>query len=305
MNPHKKEVIHSFLRAFLPALTHAHQYTISHQLSVSSISTAYSHLLEAIGNDQTLPLLFIDDRVVINKEPLEDSVYINRFIYFFKSRGIHHLRIHQGITLEEITSFIEMLTASPTPSIDNTLFPHIRFGKVGLGYKTDGGKDDGAYETTENETEGTKTVDEDVSGALRIAHHFEAINKEDLDLMVDVYDAVKRNQSLPDLEIKRTVTDIINAIKQGSSTLLTFSPLRVLDEYTFTHSTNVCILTLAQAMALKIKDDMLHAIGVAAMLHDIGKIFVPEEVLNKQEDTHRYGMETNQKTSTERGGIPS
>ncbi len=285
MNPLKKEAIHRFLRAFLPALTHAHQYTISHQLSVSSISTAYSHLLEAIGSDEALPLMFIDDRVVINREPLEDSVYSSRFIHFFKSRGIHHLRIHQGITLEEITSFIAMLTASPTPSIDNALFPHIRFGKVGLGYKTDEEMGAGTDETAESKTTETgenRSVDVDKSGVLRIAHHFETINKEDLDLMVDVYDAVKRNKSLPDIEIKRTVTDIINAIKQGSSTLLTFSPLRILDEYTFTHSTNVCILTLAQAMTLKIKDDMLHAIGVAAMLHDIGKIFVPEEILNKQ-----------------------
>ena len=40
--------------------------------------------------------------------------------------------------------------------------------------------------------------------------------------------------------------------------------------------------TLAQAMGLKIEESLLHDIGVAAMLHDIGKIFVPEEVLNKR-----------------------
>ncbi|MBA4391274.1 MAG: hypothetical protein C0399_10095 [Syntrophus sp. (in: bacteria)] len=127
-----------------------------------------------------------------------------------------------------------------------------------------------------------RAVDVEKQGILQTAHHFKTIHTQDLDLMADVYDAAKRNHDLPDREIKRVVTDIITAIKQGSSMLLTFSPLRVLDEYTFTHSTNVCILTLAQAMALKIKDELLHAIGVAAMLHDIGKIFIPEEVLNKQ-----------------------
>jgi len=99
--------------------------------------------------------------------------------------------------------------------------------------------------------------------------------------MENVYGAIKKEQSLPDREIRDAVTDIISAIKQESSVLITFSPLRILDEYTFTHSTNVCILTVAQAMALKIKEEMLHDMGVAAMLHDIGKIFVPEEVLNK------------------------
>jgi HD-GYP domain-containing protein (c-di-GMP phosphodiesterase class II) len=285
MNPSKKELIHTFLRTFLPALTHAHQYTISHRLTVSSIALAYDHLLGAIGNDQSLPLLFIDDRVVVNKEPLEDTVYSNRFIHFFKSRGIHHFSIHQGITLEEMTSFIERLSASSAPSIDNTSFCHIRFGKVGLGYKSGEEADDGNPEMAEgepDETEGKVWVIPEEQETVQAADRFAAIHEQDIDLMVDVYDAVRTNRSLPDREIKRVVTDIIKAIKQGSSVLLTFSALRVLDEYTFTHSTNVCILTLAQAMALRIKDEWLPPIGVAAMLHDIGKIFVPEEVLNKQ-----------------------
>ena len=91
MNPQKKERIHSFLRAFLPALTNAHQYTISHQLAVASIETAYTELLEAIGRDLTLPIVIVEDRVVVNEEPLEDSIYISRFIQFFRSRGIQHI----------------------------------------------------------------------------------------------------------------------------------------------------------------------------------------------------------------------
>jgi HD-GYP domain-containing protein (c-di-GMP phosphodiesterase class II) len=83
------------------------------------------------------------------------------------------------------------------------------------------------------------------------------------------------------MEIKNLVTDLIAAIRHESSVLLSFSPLRVLDEYTFTHSTNVSILNLAQAMALGIKGEELHEIGVAALLHDTGKLYVPEEVLNK------------------------
>ena len=58
-------------------------------------------------------------------------------------------------------------------------------------------------------------------------------------------------------------------------------PLREMDEYTFTHSLNVCILNLAQGMSLGFKGQLLHDFGIAAMLHDVGKQFVPEEILNK------------------------
>jgi HD-GYP domain-containing protein (c-di-GMP phosphodiesterase class II) len=284
MNPHKKERIQSFLRAFLPALTNAHQYTISHQLAVVSIETAYTHLLEAIDRDLILPIVIVEDRVVINEEPLEDSIYISRFIQFFKSRGIQYIRVNHGIIQEELTSFVAMLTAGPVSPTDAQTFPHIQFGKVGLGFKKEeeeqnsGADDSGEYEAN-NEEDANR---EEKQKTAQIKRYFENIQEKELGLMEGVYDAIKRNQGLPDREIKDAVTDIITAIKQESSVLITFSPLRTLDEYTFTHSTNVCILTLAQAMALKIKEELLRDIGVAAMLHDIGKIFVPEEVLNKQ-----------------------
>jgi HD-GYP domain-containing protein (c-di-GMP phosphodiesterase class II) len=280
MNPQKKERLHSFLRAFLPALTNAHQYTISHQLAVVSIETAYTQLMEAIGRDLTLPIVIVEDRVVVNEEPLEDSIYISRFIEFFKSRGIQYIRVNQGITKEELTSLVAMFTAGPLQPVDTQTFPHIQFGKVGLGFKKDEEEQENADEAGKYETNEDGTEEEQKTA--RIRRYFENIQKKELGLMENVYGAIKREQSLPDREIKDAVTDIITAIKQESSVLITFSPLRILDEYTFTHSTNVCILTLAQAMALKIKEDLLHDIGVAAMLHDIGKIFVPEEVLNKQ-----------------------
>jgi HD-GYP domain-containing protein (c-di-GMP phosphodiesterase class II) len=282
MNPQKKESIHSFLCAFLPALTNAHQYTISHQLAVASIETAYTKLLEAIGRDLTIPIVIVEDRVVVNEEPLEDSIYISRFIHFFKSRGIQYIRVNQGIIQEELTSFVAMLTAGPVSSVNTQTFPHIQFGKVGLGFKKDEEEQSGADEAGEYETNEEKADTEEKLKTAQIRRYFENIQEKELGLMEDVYSAIKRNQGLPDREIKDAVTDIITAIKQESSVLIAFSPLRILDEYTFTHSTNVCILTLAQAMALKIKEELLHDIGVAAMLHDIGKIFVPEEVLNKQ-----------------------
>jgi HD-GYP domain-containing protein (c-di-GMP phosphodiesterase class II) len=175
-----------------------------------------------------------------------------------------------------------MLTAGPASPADTQTFPHIQFGKVGLGFKKDEEEQESADETGEHATDEENAEAEEDQKTAQIRRYFENIQEKELGLMENVYGAIKREQNLPDREIRDAVTDIISAIKQESSVLITFSPLRILDEYTFTHSTNVCILTLAQAMALKIKEDMLHDMGVAAMLHDIGKIFVPEEVLNKQ-----------------------
>ena len=53
------------------------------------------------------------------------------------------------------------------------------------------------------------------------------------------------------------------------------------DEYTFTHVANVGILTMSQAETLGFKGEQLHQIGVASLLHDVGKLFIPDEILNK------------------------
>jgi len=53
------------------------------------------------------------------------------------------------------------------------------------------------------------------------------------------------------------------------------------DNYTFSHSTNVTIYTLAMAMKMGYNDKQLNEIGMGSMLHDIGKVVIPKEILNK------------------------
>jgi HD-GYP domain-containing protein (c-di-GMP phosphodiesterase class II) len=47
------------------------------------------------------------------------------------------------------------------------------------------------------------------------------------------------------------------------------------------HSTNVSVLTIFQGETLGIKDQLLHDIGLAALLHDVGKMFISKEILEK------------------------
>ena len=62
-----------------------------------------------------------------------------------------------------------------------------------------------------------------------------------------------------------------------------FEPIRELknfDDYTFTHALNVCVLSSALARALRVSEEMVNAIAMAALCHDLGKKEVPKEILN-------------------------
>jgi putative nucleotidyltransferase with HDIG domain len=57
--------------------------------------------------------------------------------------------------------------------------------------------------------------------------------------------------------------------------------LQAHDDYTVTHSLNVCILVVAQATYLGLSESPLREVGLAALLHDIGKETIPSQILNK------------------------
>ena len=67
--------------------------------------------------------------------------------------------------------------------------------------------------------------------------------------------------------------------------------IRDYDEYTFTHSVNVCIFSVAMGKKLGFTKLQLYDLGMTALLHDVGKARVPSEILNKSRRPRRGGVE--------------
>ena len=83
------------------------------------------------------------------------------------------------------------------------------------------------------------------------------------------------------VRLEQVVWSLMDALQRATREILPLAPLKTHDDYTFVHSVNVSLLTLAQARSFAIEGARLHAIGLAAFLHDIGKLKIPLEVLNK------------------------
>jgi HD-GYP domain-containing protein (c-di-GMP phosphodiesterase class II) len=77
------------------------------------------------------------------------------------------------------------------------------------------------------------------------------------------------------------VKAFIGGFARGLNPLGLLASLKSSDEYTFTHVVNVCILTMSQAESLGIAGQHLYNIGISSVMHDVGKLFIPEEILNK------------------------
>lgn len=82
--------------------------------------------------------------------------------------------------------------------------------------------------------------------------------------------------------MREQVETILNEILSHDDTLLNLTNLRAVDDYTFGHSINVCVLSLIMGTTMGMEEKDLKDLGLGAILHDIGKLFVNQDILNKQ-----------------------
>ena len=82
-------------------------------------------------------------------------------------------------------------------------------------------------------------------------------------------------------QAKETVKDCVHSILRNSDALLWMSKIRSQDEYTAEHCLNVCILAIAFGRHLGMSEADLEKLGLCGLLHDVGKMKIDPEVLNK------------------------
>ena len=79
----------------------------------------------------------------------------------------------------------------------------------------------------------------------------------------------------------RVIQDMVTHLIEDDEVYSAISTLRVFDDYTYTHSVNVAILSMCIGKRLKLSRHSLERLGLCALFHDLGKIEVPHEILNK------------------------
>ena len=93
---------------------------------------------------------------------------------------------------------------------------------------------------------------------------------------------VKKEEIQSELKIiGKLIENIVNEISCNEDTMVNIIDLKVASEYTFYHCVNVCVLSIVLGVALNFKKKELYLLGTAALLHDIGKINIPNKILDK------------------------
>jgi HD-GYP domain-containing protein (c-di-GMP phosphodiesterase class II) len=97
----------------------------------------------------------------------------------------------------------------------------------------------------------------------------------------EVINSIRLGRSASVKKVKRAVQSIVDQVLSNETSLMGLTTIRDYDEYTFTHSVNVCIFSVAIGRRIGLSKLQLYDLGLAALFHDVGKSRVPVEVLNK------------------------
>ncbi|MEO8417955.1 MAG: HD-GYP domain-containing protein [Methylophilaceae bacterium] len=96
-----------------------------------------------------------------------------------------------------------------------------------------------------------------------------------------MFHEVRMGRALNTRQAVALVTDISSSVARNPGALISLARLKNKDDYTYMHSVAVCALMVSLARQLELKPEEVHGAGLAGLLHDIGKMEIPLDIINK------------------------
>jgi len=246
------------LRRLAAAIRGAQLYAPGHPLVTRSVTSLLETLATAHQYTPSVTIGIVGEDLVVGDIPIRDAAStMGELMRRVQQAGIERIVIDRGVQSDELVRLVE--TVSRSESGDQTAalsrLPHIRVGRLQVDEQTDAGVGDIA------------TFRKLYDDAVKVAETlWESAGVE----------------GIPDADQARGMVDsLAQAVAQNRTALLALTALKNYDNYTFTHMVNVSILTMGQARGVGIDGSLLREFGLAALMHDIGKVKTPNEILNK------------------------
>jgi HD-GYP domain-containing protein (c-di-GMP phosphodiesterase class II) len=258
-----KEALEVLLRNLLACHRIPALYPPEHPLQVRALKTLLDCLDYFWSLENPLYLLEMDEDILLNGKfsLFEHRTALGRLLEIFQHHRIKKLSIFKGVAPEELGLLFRQMSFTLPPLLKET--DRYRIGNFLL------------LESNPPEAEKSKkTYDSNLKGSLKLYD-------DALEVARVMSGQLREERSLNPKEIKELAWSIVGHSMKQRDLMVTMAHLKNYDDYTFTHSVNVSILTLAQGQSLNLPEKVLHEFAVAGLTHDAGKEFVPLAILNK------------------------
>jgi putative nucleotidyltransferase with HDIG domain len=252
-----------FLAAFTHGLSTLGLYGEDHPATVRATAAAYQQLADLQRISPRPEFTFLADEVLCGRELLPD---LERWEWSGRlaNAGIERLEITGEVTDEQFARFLTRaaVVLGLRPDLGSDLWQEgpstIRFGRARVS---------GADPSTTEAPRPLATL------GYSLRDEQEAVGW--------MHGEVGAGGALPLLEAYGVVRSLSLAMHGGQAMVVPLLQLKDFDQYTTTHSINVSVLTMALGEFLGMGAPMVRAYGLAGLLHDLGKVKIPREILTK------------------------
>src|SRR5438876_6531675 len=261
MDDKQFQLADDFLRRFASALRSAQLYSAGHPIIARNIDALVAGVGHVHASQPTITIGIVGTEIVVGDVPIGKVELLGELVKRMQLAGVERVAIDRGVSKEEIAGLVQTLASIEPRRIGEDrppelpVFPHIRLGRIQV----------------------EQRVEESLADAATIRRMYDdAVSVASL-----VWESAKTERQPDATAAKSMVDGLAQAVAQNRTALMALTALKSYDNYTFTHMVNVSILTMGQARGLGVEGPLLREFGMAALMHDLGKVQTPLEVLNK------------------------
>ncbi len=232
--------------------------------AINQVIKSEGHLFFKIVRDN-----FFFNNIKINVGADKYPIF-KAFLQEMRRRWIGEIEFSKEVEAEPLKDFVYLLSGLEENNESNYLYV-----KKQLEYRDIEGFSVGKLEYFRDEEIFVDSED--------LKRYSKEIYFKTIGLVKEVVESINNQKVLNVRKAKRLMQNAVNAIMQDEATLLGLANIKNYDEYTFNHSVNVAIYSIALGQRIGIPKKHLSHLGMAGLFHDIGKTRIPKEILNKTE----------------------
>jgi HD-GYP domain-containing protein (c-di-GMP phosphodiesterase class II) len=259
-----------------------------HAINNRATQAIVERLMEIIGElarlEGRITIAVVTDLLVVNDVRLVVSSHqmgpVLSIIDELKKRNVEEIDIAPIVGADELGRFLQVFFAEPASEDAFGVLSH-QLAQAGVS-NIRLGECIERVKTLRDTRIDKKSIQEESNKVMARAVLF----------MNEVMRAIEQKRPLQMNKALRLTQKMADIIQIDESVLVGLTSIKDYDEYTFAHSVNVCVLSMTVGDRLGLSKAEIAEIGVAGLLHDIGKMHVPLSILNKPEQLNPEEWDT-------------
>lgn len=257
LSPREQAACNALVTNLARAMKNMSFYDVAHPVVRRVLSDLHADLTRYLADRREFSIKFISGYVVLQNVPLvAPHASLGNLLGACLRRRAESIVIRRGAALDELEHLIAVLSAEPEA------------------LEQEGGIDRAL------EVRGVERI---MIGRLagRQKRDWRWVHSTALDVLRGAAMGVRTGRSVDVTGVQKSVREIVEDVLGDRSILYNLTSLKGMDEYTFIHALNICVLAGELGRQIKLERQQLDDLGIATLLHDVGKILVPLEILRK------------------------